>query len=202
MHDDDGRRTATELFKAWAAFVARVLARMGVPESDLDDAVQEVFLVAHRRGGFVPCGASEKTWLAEIALRVASNARRSRRRRPTVHDDTALGMLESGAPDPHTSSELRQRLARVGEALEAIPPEPRLVFVLIELSGMSADEVARERGVPVGTVYSRLHAAKKAFRASYERGLARAPQRSLLSSLRERLSLSLSGSTPKKELAR
>lgn len=199
---DDGKRSASELFKVWAGFVARILLRTGVPASDLDDAVQEVFLVAHRRGGFVPCGASEKTWLAEIALRVASNVRRSRRRRPTVHDDVAMAMLESGGPDPHVSTELRERLARVGEALETIPAEPRLVFVLIELSGMSADEVAKERGVPVGTVYSRLHTAKKAFRASYERALERGPKRSLLGSLRDRLSLSLPSAPPKKELAR
>ncbi|MBL8741956.1 MAG: hypothetical protein JNK04_12705, partial [Myxococcales bacterium] len=96
--------------------------------------------------------------------------------------------------------ELRERLARVGEALETIAPEPRLVFVLIELSGMSADEVARERGVPIGTVYSRLHTARKAFRACYEE---KAPRREpgLLRSLGERLSLSLETSA-KKELAR
>src|SRR5687767_1658664 len=68
------------LFLEHAAWVARFLGRIGAPSRDLPDLVQEVFLVAHRRGGFVAGAAKPRTWLAEIAVRVASTARRARRR--------------------------------------------------------------------------------------------------------------------------
>lgn len=183
--------TAEELFRTWAPFVARMLGRVGVPPADLEDAVQEVFLVAHRRGGFTPGRACEKTWLAEIALRVASNVRRTRRRRPTVHDETALGQVSAQGADPLDCAELRQKLERVAAALESLSQEARLVFVMVEIEQASAEEVARAQGVPVGTVYSRLHTARKQFRAAYEANLAApASKPSLLSIVRERLSLS------------
>lgn len=69
------------LFKAHCGFVAGFLCRLGVGQSELDDAVQEVFLVAHRCGGFKIGEAQPTTWLAEIALRVASGQKRSLRRR-------------------------------------------------------------------------------------------------------------------------
>ncbi|MFO0549958.1 MAG: sigma-70 family RNA polymerase sigma factor [Polyangiaceae bacterium] len=167
-------RNAEALFRDWAPFVARILLRTGIPRADLEDAVQEVFLVAHRRGGFSAGTASEKTWLAEIALRIASNYRRSRRRKPTHHDELALGNLESKSNDPCASAEARESLERVAQALQTLNEEARLVFVLIEIEGASADEVARGRGVPLGTIYSRLHSARKAFQAAYDqhRGLA------------------------------
>src|SRR5688500_16111888 len=66
--EEPERLDAGSLFRRWAAFVAGRLARAGVAPGDLDDAVQEVFLTAHRRGGFVADRAHEKTWLAEIAI--------------------------------------------------------------------------------------------------------------------------------------
>ncbi len=183
-------RSAADLFRTHAAFVARLVARLGVPACDLDDAVQEVFLVTHRRGGFAPDRAREKTWLAEIAVRVAANVRRSKRRRPTVHDEAAIERVRSDASDPQASLEARERLERVVAALETLGEEARLVFVLLEIEGLAGEEVARARGVPVGTIYSRLHAARKAFRAAYER-THDAPSRpgTLLALVRLRLGL-------------
>lgn len=194
-------RSAAELFRAQAPFIARLLGRVGVAQADIDDAVQEVFLVAHRRGGFEEGVASERTWLAEIALRVASNLRRSKRRRPTLHDDAVLGGVESRTGDPHASAETRERVERLAEALDALSEEARLVFVLIEIEGCSADEVAKARGIPVGTVYSRLHNARKIVRASYEQALSR--RRPSLGSLASKLGFSSPlGFLTKKELAR
>ncbi len=193
--------TAEELFRTWAPFVARMLGRVGVPSADLEDAVQEVFLVAHRRGGFTRGRACEKTWLAEIALRVASNLRRTKRRRPTCQDETALGQVSAQGADPLARADVRQQLERVTAALEQLSQESRLVFVMIEIEQASAEEVAQAQGVAVGTVYSRLHTARKQFRAAYEANLAApASKPSLLTIVRERLSLSRPLLT-KKELA-
>lgn len=167
--------SAAELFRAWAPFVARQLARLGVAPSELDDAVQEVFLVVHRRGGMSAGPASERTFLTGIALRVAANARRRHRRKPTVNDDDAIAAVPAHIGDPHVASETRERLARVAEALDALHPDARLLFVLLEIEGASAEEVACALGIPVGTVYSRAHAARRAFHAAYEARCAEAP---------------------------
>ena len=75
------------------------------------------------------------------------------------------------------------------------------MFVMVEIEQASAEEVARAQGVPVGTVYSRLHTARKQFRTAYEANLvAPASKPSLLTIVRERLSLSRPLLT-KKELA-
>lgn len=178
-------RSADELFRAWAPSVARILARLGVPRSDLDDAVQEVFLTAHRRGGFADGAAKEQTWLYEIALRTASNARRRRRRKPADQAETTLDATPSNLRDPHESVELRQQLHRVAEAIERLPADAKLTFVLAEIEGAPADDIARLQGIPIGTVYSRLHAARKAFRAAYAE-LVKEPDPSLITRLRLR----------------
>ena len=160
--------SAAQLFRAWAPFVARQLARLGVDSAELDDAVQEVFLVVHRRGGMSAGPASERTFLTGIAVHVASNARRRRRRKPTVNDDHGIAAVSTPVGDPHAAIETRERLRRVAEAVNSLEPEARQLFVLLVIEGVPADEVACALGIPVGTVYSRAHAARRAFHAAYE----------------------------------
>ena len=81
---------AEALFRAHASFVAGFLVRLGVRPSDLDDLMQEVFVVAHRRGGFQPGPARPTTWLARIAIRVAMAHRRTRMRQWGELDEEAL----------------------------------------------------------------------------------------------------------------
>ena len=160
---------ARELFVAHASFVARFLARLGVRPADLDDLVQEVFLVAHRHGGFTPDRGRATTWLAHIATRVASNARRTLRRRHEEQDDEALTEHRSPGADPHQSAETTESLARVERALGALEIEQRAIFVLFEVEGESCEAIALGLGVPVGTVHSRLHKARKDFQRAFER---------------------------------
>ncbi len=169
MPDPGAHLSAAELFRREAPFVARILARLGVPDSDLDDAVQEVFLTVHRRGGFVVDGASPRTWLAEIGVRVAANVRRTRRRRPTDVLDGLSDALTATGADPCESTLQRERLDRIAQALESLAVAHRVVFVLFEIEGEPCESIARGLGVPIGTVYSRLHLARRAFRAAYER---------------------------------
>ncbi len=155
------RLDAATLFRAHAAFVARLLNRVGVAERDLDDIVQEVFLVAHRRGGFVVATAKPTTWLARIALGLAANYRRKRR----------AGLAEPGrveemhSPDAADAS---SAAARAQEALWAMGEGKRLVFMLYELEGVPGDEIAASLDIPIGTVWSRLSAARRAFVAALE----------------------------------
>ena len=154
---------AGALFRAHAPFVAGFLLRLGVGRRELDDAVQEVFLTAHRRGGFYPGAAQPTTWLAEIALRVASGLRRTRRRRPEA--DAALDE-PAGGPTPFENAVAAEALDRLQRALDTLGLEHRAVFILYEIEGEPCESIAAGLGVPVGTVYSRLHTARRAFRSA------------------------------------
>lgn len=168
---------AEALFRAHAPFVASFLARMGVPAADLDDLVQEVFVVAHRKGGYQPGPAQPRSWLAAIALRIAQAGRRSRMRR--AHGGSAaLELAISDAADPAEALESRLALARVQRALDGLPIEHRAAFVLYELEGETCESIAAVWEVPVGTVYSRLHHARRRFLESYQT-LSEAPQSGL-----------------------
>jgi RNA polymerase sigma-70 factor (ECF subfamily) len=157
---------AEALFLMHAAFVASFLHRLGTPRSEVDDLVQEVFLVAHRKGGYVPGAAQPRTWLAAIALRIARASRRALGRRLESPDEHALAAV-AARQDPCASAEVRQSLARVQHALDALDLEHRAAFVLYELEGESCDSIAVTLDVPVGTVYSRLHHARRRFLAAY-----------------------------------
>lgn len=161
----DEHLDAEALYRAHATFVARFLMRIGAPGSDVPDLVQEVFLVAHRRGGFTMGRAKPTTWLAEIAFRVASDRRRKTQRRleDSNAEVVALAPAVAASGSPGQKAEARQALARVQHVLDTLTPQKRAVFVLYELEGQSCDAIAAALGVPVGTVYSRLHSARREF---------------------------------------
>ncbi|MCS6900542.1 MAG: sigma-70 family RNA polymerase sigma factor [Myxococcales bacterium] len=144
-------------------FIGRSLRRLGVQEADVDDACQQVFLVASRRLDEIQDG-KEKSFLFGVALRVASDARRARRRRAAILDEHSE---ETDSPNESLSPEslLHQRRARalLDEILETMPLELRTVFVLFELEEMTASEIAQTIDIPPGTVASRLRRAREIF---------------------------------------
>lgn len=164
---------AGELFRRHASFVANFLARLGVDRAELDDVVQEVFMVAHRRGGFCPGPARPTTWLADIALKVNANRVRKRRRAPVRAQDDAVERAADDRVSPAEAVDHRRSIDRVQQALDALDPDRRAVLVLFELEGESCESIAAGLGIPVGTVYSRLHTARRKFRKAHERLLAR-----------------------------
>jgi RNA polymerase sigma-70 factor, ECF subfamily len=164
-----GVESAAALYRAHATFVANFLAKLGVPGQEVEDATQDVFLTAHRRGGFTPGPAKATTWLAEIALRVASDRRRARGRRGSMPDTDHVERAGGEAATPESRAELSESLAWVDRALAAVDLEHRAVFVLFELEGESCADIAAGLGIAVGTVHSRLHTARRTFRNHYER---------------------------------
>lgn len=162
---------ADQLFREHSAYVSSFLRRLGIAESGIDDAVQDVFLVVHSRGGYRPGTASARTWLGAITIRVAANARRARRRRREVADDQVLEHhTDSIAPD--VIAEQREELAQVERTLLSMSDAHRLVFLRFAISGHSCDDIALAMGVPTGTVYSRLHAARSTLGATGEGEIA------------------------------
>ncbi|MEM9456623.1 MAG: sigma-70 family RNA polymerase sigma factor [Myxococcota bacterium] len=164
---------AGALFRRHAGFVANFLSRLGVERCDLDDVVQEVFMVAHRRGGFAPGPARPTTWLADIALKVNANRMRRRRRARVQAQGEVVERAEDPAASPAEVIDHQRSIDRVQQALDTLDEDRRAVFVLFELEGESCDAIAAGLGIPVGTVYSRLHAARRKFRKAHARLLAR-----------------------------
>ena len=119
---DDGRAPAfRELYDGHVAFVWRNLRRLGVPECETDDRTQEVFVVAHRRfQEFEERGHGPRAWLFQIVLRVASGARRHRRRHPEIPDG-GLVAAQGVIPPPQAEAiERKQRLAQLDAALGSL----------------------------------------------------------------------------------
>lgn len=157
----DRERAFRALYEAHSAFVWRNLRRLGVPDSDVEDKLQEVFVVAHRRWEeFADRGHGPRAWLFQIALRVASDARRHKRRHPVDPDGGAAQDRQSIEPPQTAAIDKAQQLDLLDRALSAIDMGRRAVLVLHEIEQMTAPEIARTLDIPLNTVYSRLRVAR------------------------------------------
>jgi len=158
-----------EIHDAHAPFVFRTLQRLGVRESELDDAVQEVFVVVHQKLGSFRGSARITTWLYGVALRVAYRFRRTARRRREAPDELDQSHVPDSRPGPDGVALEREARRQLAKVLDGMAPAKRAVLVMFELERLSTAQIAAELGVPAGTVYSRLSAA----RAEFERAVAR-----------------------------
>jgi RNA polymerase sigma-70 factor, ECF subfamily len=168
-----GRAVAplAQIYETHFRYVWRCLRSLGVYGPQLDDAVQEVFLVVQQKVGQFDGQADLRTWLYAIALRVARRARRSAAvdaRRFLRADGPPEGEARSISP-PELRADLRseleqtERLAVAQRGLDALDDTKREVFVLHCIEGMSAPELVQILGIPLNTVYSRIRAARHAF---------------------------------------
>ena len=160
------------LYDTYFPYVWRAVQRLGVPSSQVDDVVQEVFIVVHRRLGDFEARSTLKTWLYGIALRVARVHRaRSRRVQGEALDLDHASAPERTRPDRQAAN---AEAARVVQAiLDGLDEDQREVFVLAELEQLYAPEIARVLDVKLNTVYSRLRLARAAFAEGAARQRAR-----------------------------
>jgi RNA polymerase sigma-70 factor (ECF subfamily) len=164
----DGHVSAEDLFRQHAAFVARFLFRLGVRPDGIDDAVQEVFLVVHRQGGYRPGAAKPSSYLANLAVHAAAAYRRRERTRGAREVDAAIESVASTRSDPVEVLETRESLRRLQDALDRLEPELRTALVLVEIEGETCASIAAAMGIPVGTVYWRVHQARKKFQRALQ----------------------------------
>jgi RNA polymerase sigma-70 factor (ECF subfamily) len=156
-----------EVYAAHVDFVWRVLRGMGVPDAIVEDATQDAFVVVHRRLPEFDGRCAIKTWLFEIAYRVACSYRRKGKRAASHEpiepfDDTLLAR----GPSPAESAEHTEARRLVEELLDGIDDDKRAVLVLADIEGMSAPEIAVVTATPLNTVYTRLRRARAEFGAA------------------------------------
>ena len=156
------------LFDRFADAVYRFAGRLPMTdELARDDLVQATFLEVRRTAHVFRGTSSVKTWILGIAANVARHTLRGERRR-RVHQARYLERIE-GAPAPVDDQVERRRLmARISEALAELPRDLQIAFILCDLEQLPGAEVARALEIPEGTLWRRLHTARKAMRAAVE----------------------------------
>jgi RNA polymerase sigma-70 factor (ECF subfamily) len=147
--------------------VWRSLRRLGVPDGAVDDAAQRVFMIAVEKLATIrPEG--ERAYLLGIALRVASDARRTVKRRREVSEEEAK---ERSDPQPSPEELVDRKRARelLDRILDTMPMDLRAAFAMFEIEGLSLLEVARALGTPPGTAASRVRRAREFFQKALRR---------------------------------
>jgi RNA polymerase sigma-70 factor, ECF subfamily len=157
------------LFERFHVAVYRFVGRLpGTDELARDDLVQGTFLEARRAARRFRGTSSVKTWILGIAANLARHHLRSERRLRDKHTRYAEGLVLV-SPRPDEQVERRELLRQIEDALAALPPDLQIAFILCDLEEIPGVEVARAIGVPQGTLWRRLHVARKAVRAAVEK---------------------------------
>jgi RNA polymerase sigma-70 factor, ECF subfamily len=147
-------------------FVWRVLRHHGMPEGQIEDLCQEVFVVVFRKFASFEQRSEVRTWIYGICRNVASDARRRTRRKPELLTDTPP---DTAAPEQQTERLARcDARAHLRGAVAALTETTRMVFVLYEIENLPMTEVAKSVGCSLSTAYSRLYAARKQVRGTLE----------------------------------
>ncbi|MBP7288123.1 MAG: sigma-70 family RNA polymerase sigma factor [Nannocystaceae bacterium] len=150
------------MYQAHHDFVWRVLQNLGVERATIEDAVQDVFLVLHRRREAFDDRGEIRGLLFGIARRIARNHRRiaERPRRYSLPPELVR------ADDPDDAIARRQAAAIVAGFIERLDEDRRMVFVLSEIEGMPMPQVADALGIKLNTAYSRLRLARQQFHST------------------------------------
>ena len=153
-------RRLADVFQENHDFVWRVVASMGTPAGLVDDIVQEVFIVVARKLPTYEERGTLRAWLAAIVRRVLADQRK-KAARASARERAAWTPVVYG--DPERTLARREGAAVVQRFINELPEAQAEVFVLMELEGLSAPEVAGALGLKVNTVYSRLRLARRRF---------------------------------------
>ncbi len=163
---EDRVGSSADVFREHGAFIFRLLRRLGVPDADLDDLTQDVFLIVHRTLDRYEERNHMRAWLYRICVREASRLRRSRPPVATVDVDL---LSEPAGSSPEDAAQASQARADFDRLLGVLDEERRTVFVLYEVEELSMEDVATVVGCPLATAYSRLRSARKLVLAAAKR---------------------------------
>jgi len=154
-----------DVYRLHAADIGRWAARLGGPRVDVDDVVQEVFIIINRQLPTFRGDAKLTTWLFRITERVARNHRRwwGVRRIMTALTPRHDEMLVATDPDPLQQLELQATVEAAYRVIDRLPEKYRRVLILSELEELRPDAIAALLDARVETVHVWLHRARRLF---------------------------------------
>lgn len=161
-----------ELFDRHHQSVYRFLGRLCREESrDVDDLVQATFLEVQRAARGFRGGSAVKTWILGIAANITRHHVRSEMRQRVLLDrfGEQLGLAGTGSRRPDETAEHREMIDRLGDAIAKLPHDLRVAFVACELEDLPGADVAKSLGIREGTLWRRLHDARKALAVILDR---------------------------------
>jgi RNA polymerase sigma-70 factor, ECF subfamily len=141
--------------------VKRWARRLAGPSADLQDLVHDIFLIALRKGFGFRGEASIDTWLFSITQNVVWTKRRKSRLRQWLFGQNQTALVPPEPRTPQHELERREDSERLYQALDQLSDAYRTTLILYELEELSGEEVARLTGVPIGTVWVRLHRGRE-----------------------------------------
>lgn len=164
-----------ELFRAHARDVGRWAYRLGGPLMDVEDVVQEVFVVAHQQLASFRGDAAPSTWLFRITENVVRHRRRKDRLRRWLRKDAEALADRRAAQEASAQQRLEEheRAKRLYRVLDQMGERARAVLVMFELEGLSGEQIAELYDARVGTVWVWLHRARADFLRKMQAQLAK-----------------------------
>jgi RNA polymerase sigma-70 factor, ECF subfamily len=156
--------TFEEVYAQGFPHVVRWIRALGGLDADLDDLAQETFVVVRRQLHKFD-GTNLAGWLYRITQRTVKDYRELAWFRHVLGNDRDdnRGQRESRAPqaDPSEVFERRQAIGVLTQLLAKISESHRTAFILFEIEGYTGEEIAQLEDVPLNTVWTRLHHARK-----------------------------------------
>lgn len=162
-----------DIYEMHFDFVWRTARRLGAHESQLDDVVQEVFLVVQRRLATFEGRSELKTWLFGITRKVVYATLRRRGKRHEIVLGETEELPDANTLNPETQLTANEDTQLLYALLAELDAEKREVFVLSELEEMSGPEIAAALDLSLSNVYARVRTARLAFDAALRRYRAR-----------------------------
>jgi RNA polymerase sigma-70 factor (ECF subfamily) len=153
-----------DLYDRHHASVLRFVNRLTGRSPHADDLAHETFLMLARRAKRYDGRPSARPWLLGIAARLVRQHRRSAARLTEVLLSFRRSGSDSPPPTPEAAASVTEEMRRFDQALRRLSEEKRAVILLVEVEGLSGEEVARALEIPLNTVWTRLHYARKELR--------------------------------------
>lgn len=157
---DSKRARVTALFHEHGRFVFRLLRRLGVSDADVDDVLQEVFVIVHRKLPELEQTGSLRAWVYGISVRCAANYRKRQATRREVPTDEVSERPDLDQTTPAEAIDTKKAKSILDAILARLPDEKREAFVLHVIEELAMNEVAEALGCPLHTAYSRFYAAR------------------------------------------